>query len=151
MGCATPQKDKEATPSLVAAGRIVVTVASTPPQRWAAQFELSGSPQSGALVLLSPLGNTLARASWKPNGAQLEQGHKIQTFADVNHLTQTLVGATVPISALFAWVKGQALQTEDWEADLSDLHNGRLTARKNHPPPAAELRLALEGLEQASQ
>jgi len=74
-GCATP-RPTPADPAAFWSGRLALQLQSTPPQNWSASFELQGSADQGQLVLLSPIGTTLARLSWTPQAAVLEQGQE---------------------------------------------------------------------------
>jgi len=45
---------------------------------------------------------------------------------------------------LFAWLHGDAATAADWQADLSQLNDGRLAAVRAQPLPRATLRIALD-------
>ncbi len=59
-------------------------------------------------------------------------------------LSTDLGGTVVPVAALFAWLKGEPTEVDGWQADLSRHSEGRITARRPKPLPAAELRLVFE-------
>lgn len=142
-GCATPRP----TPADAAAfwsGRLALQLQSTPPQNWSASFELQGSADQGQLVLLSPIGTTLARLSWTPQAAVLEQGQDKTESANLQSLSQRLTGTELPIAALFEWLAGKAADVPGWQVDLTTHREGRLTARKNAPAPEAVLRILLD-------
>ena len=140
--CATPPP---ATPGETSwSGRLALQVHSTPPQSFSVGFDLSGSPQAGQLQLTSPLGNTLASVQWAPGSAELRQGQQITRRATLDELTTELGGTALPVAALFAWLRGQALEASGWQADLSRQPEGRVTARRTHPLPGAELRILFQ-------
>lgn len=142
-GCATPRPSAKDTRAFWS-GRMALQWQSTPPQNWSASFELQGSAAQGHLVFLSPLGTTLARLSWTPQSAMLVQGQDLVESTDLQSLIQRLTGTDLPITALFAWLAGQATEVPGWQVDLSDHSQGRLTARRNTPAPPALLRIVLE-------
>ncbi|MDM7463336.1 outer membrane lipoprotein LolB [Tepidimonas taiwanensis] len=123
-------------------GRIALTLASEPAQRWSAAFDLEGSPTQGTLRLYTPLGQTLATVGWTADGAWLDRGDGAPTrYPDVATLTAELTGAALPVAALFDWLAGVARDVPGWRVDLSDHAAGRLRAQRLAPPPAADLRL----------
>lgn len=143
-GCAAPQQ-APAPGELAWNGRLALSVASEPPQSFSAGFDLHGSPQSGELLLATPLGTTLATITWSPGQAEMTQGNRTTRRASLDELGTDLGGGTaVPVAALFAWLQGQPVQVNGWTADLSHHADGRVTARRLHPLPAAELRLVFE-------
>lgn len=109
-----------------------------------AGFELRGNAQQGELSLFSPLGQTVALASWSPTGATLQQGEQRQQFASMAELTQQLTGAALPLAALFQWLRGQAAEVSGWSAVLSEHGDGRIEAQRHSPLPRAELRIRLQ-------
>jgi outer membrane lipoprotein LolB len=117
---------------------------STPPQNWSASLELQGSAEQGQLVLLSPIGTTLARLSWTPQSALLEQGEDKTASNSLQSLSQRLTGTDLPIAALFEWLAGKAADAPGWQVDLSAHSQGRLTARRNTPAPETVLRILLD-------
>jgi outer membrane lipoprotein LolB len=142
--CATPPR--AALPGETAwNGRLSVRVDSDPPQSFSAGFDLRGSPHTGELQLTSPLGNTLATVLWSPQGAELRQGQQVTTRSSLELLTTELSGTSLPVAALFGWLQGQ--HSEDahgWQADLARQPEGRITARRTAPLPAAELRIVFQ-------
>lgn len=125
-------------------GRMALRVDSTPPQSFAAAFELQGNPEQGRLSLSTPLGTSLATLTWTPAGAEMRQGNAVTRRDSVDVLMAELVGAAVPLPALFAWMRGEALSVPGWQTDLTLREEGRLTARRVEPQPSAELRLIIE-------
>ncbi len=125
-------------------GRLAVQVDSTPPQSFSAGFDLSGSPEVGELALTSPLGNTLATVRWAPGMAELQQGGQVTRRSSLDELSTELGGTPLPVTALFAWLRGQPMSADGWEADLSRQPEGRINARRASPAPAAELRIIFQ-------
>jgi len=139
-GCATPPAD----PGAFWSGRMALQVHSTPPQNWNTSFELQGSATQGHMLFLSPLGSTLARLTWTPQSANLVQGQVNIDSPSLQGLSQRLTGTDLPITALFAWLAGQAAEAPGWQVDLSAHGQGRLTARRSSPEPEAVLRIVLD-------
>lgn len=141
-GCAQPPRLAPAAQSW--RGRLALRVDSTPPQSYHADFELTGNARAGALLLSGPLGQTLARLDWTPAGATLRDGNGTRDYGSLDELSAQASGAPLPLTALFDWLAGRPADAQGWQADLSRLDAGRLTARRTQPEPAAELRLLLE-------
>ena len=119
-------------------------VESEPPQSFAAGFALQGTAARGELSLFSPLGNTLAVLNWSADAATLTTSGKTQQFASLDALVTQATGTPLPIAALFDWLAGNQSTATGWSADLTQLAQGRLVARRTDPAPMAVLRLALE-------
>lgn len=143
-GCATR------TPSVLPAdgaerqhwsGRLSLNIASAPPQGFSTSFELQGQAQAGELRLFSPFGQTLATATWQPQGASLRQGERTLHYPDMDALTADLTGTPLPVAALFDWLRGRATPVEGWSVDLTEQTSGRLRAQRTSPLPEAMLRL----------
>ena len=66
------------------------------------------------------------------------------TVLMLDDLTTELGGAPLPVRALFGWLRGQAVSAAGWNVDLSRHADGRITARRDTPAPAAELRVVFE-------
>ena len=142
-GCAT-QRPPPANPAAFWSGRLALQLQSLPPQNWSTSFELQGSSAQGEMLLLSPIGTTLARLSWTPQSAQLEQGQEKTKSSSLQSLSQRLTGTNLPIAALFDWLAGQATVVPGWHVDLSAHPQGRLTAQRHEPAPEAVLRIVLD-------
>ena len=141
--CATPQR--AALPGEeVWSGRLAMTVQSDPPQSFSASFDLRGSPAAGELQLTTPLGTSLATVVWSPGSAELRQGGQITRRGSLDELTAELSGTPVPVAALFGWLRGRTGDVPGWQADLAQQPEGRITARRISPPPAAELRVVVQ-------
>ena len=142
-GCATPRPQPADTTDFWS-GRLALQLQSTPPQNWSASFELQGSADQGQLVLLSPIGTTLARLSWTPQAAVLEQGQDKTESSDLPSLSRRLTGTDLPMAALFDWLAGKTGDAPGWQVDLSAYPQGRLVAHRNTPAPEAVLRILLD-------
>ena len=146
--CSTPSLRPHATSTDITpfwSGRLALQVDSTPPQNLSASFELLGSAQQGELLLLSPLGNTLGRLRWQPGQAQLDQGDQHWQDRSVQALTEQLTGTTLPLEALFSWLKGQDHDAPGWQFDLSQFESHhRIRAERLKPEPRTLLKLQLD-------
>ncbi len=140
--CAAPRPPAPGQASW--SGRLAVQVDSQPPQAFSAGFDLSGSPEAGELALSTPLGNTVATVRWAPGMAELQQGGQITRRTSLDELGNELAGTALPVTALFAWLRGQPEAAGGWSADLSHQSEGRITARRHTPAPAAELRIVFQ-------
>lgn len=125
-------------------GRLALQVEDKPGDSFSAGFELKGNAMNGELALFSPLGGTLATLTWRPGLATLERNGEKRQYPSVDELVGQLAGAALPVAALFDWLKGIDSQVAGWRADLSQLAQGRLAARRLQPTPQADLRVVLE-------
>jgi outer membrane lipoprotein LolB len=141
-GCAQPPARAPAsTPAW--SGRLALLVQDTAEQSFHANFELSGNPEQGTLLLTSPLGTTVARLHWAAGMAELEQGGQRRSSAALDTLLQELTGSSLPIAALFDWLQGRATPATGWQVDVSAATQGRITAQRWQPLPQATLRIVL--------
>ena len=124
-------------------GRLALQVEDAASQSFSAGFELQGRPERGQLTLLNPLGNVIAKLEWAPGEAVLISGQERRASESLDALVQELLGSSVPVTALFGWLRGEKVQATGWQADLSALPSGRLVAQRYSPPPQATLRIAL--------
>lgn len=124
-------------------GRLALQVDGRDAQSFSALFELRGDDRRGELVLLSPLGNRLAQLTWTDGHAELVSSEGRRSSSSLDALVEDVAGTPVPITALFEWLKGRPMAVPGWEADLSASAEGRVTARRHSPPPAARMRIAL--------
>lgn len=125
-------------------GRLALKVFSTPVQAFSANFELDGSAQAGSLTLSTALGSTLARMQWSPGRAALQTSKETREFSSLSAMVSEITGTDLPVVSLFSWLKGADSPTPLWEADLSDLANGRITARRTAEPNPSELKILLD-------
>lgn len=125
-------------------GRLALQVESSQPQSFSAGFELKGNAKAGELALTNPLGGTVALLTWAPGVASLRSGGQVRDFQSLDELVATATGAAIPVAALFDWLAGTNTPVPGWQADLSQLPQGRMRAQRSQPAPAADLRLALD-------
>ena len=141
-GCAQPMPSTPAEENSWT-GRIALQIDGQASQSFSAMFELRGTAQAGGLVLLSPFGNRIAQLDWKDGHAQLVSGQDTRTSDSLDTLLQDVTGTRIPVTALFSWLKGTQASATGWQADLTGIADGRLTARRDDPQPTATLRIAL--------
>ncbi len=125
-------------------GRLALQVQDNASQSFTAAFELKGTAREGELALFDPLGNTVALMTWLPDSATLTTNGETRQFRSVNSLVASATGSALPVAALFDWLRGIETPVAGWQADLSQLAQGRLSAQRLQPPPLTELRLVLE-------
>lgn len=125
-------------------GRLALQVQDRPGDSFSAGFELKGSALAGELQLFSPIGGTLAVLDWHPGHARLQSNARVREFGSVDALLAEIAGTPIPVHALFDWLRGIATPVAGWRADLSQLAQGRIAAKRLEPPPEADLRLVLE-------
>ena len=144
-GCAQPlrQTDASAFAGSHWNGRLALTIESDPAQSMTAGFELDGSPSQGELQLFSPLGNTLAILTWTPTTASLKHDAQEQTSGSLDDLVAQATGTEIPVRALFGWLSGTRAEVAGWQADLSQLPEGRLQVHRITPTPTVDLRIKL--------
>ena len=114
------------------------------PQSFSGSFDLTGTAQTGTLLLYSPLGSTVAALNWSPGTAQMESGGATRQFESLGAMVQSATGAELPIAGLFLWLNGRNADLPGWSPDLSRWAEGRITARRASPAPQLELRIILE-------
>jgi outer membrane lipoprotein LolB len=141
--CATPEPRTVAS-SNEWSGRLAIQVLKDPPESLSAHFELQGSAQSGQMVLLSPIGTSLARLQWQAEYARLEQGQEQVVGTSLQNLAARLTGTELPIGALFDWLAGRPSEASGWQVDLSSHAQGRITAERRLPAPVTVLRIVLD-------
>jgi outer membrane lipoprotein LolB len=72
-----------------------------------AAFELQGDPRTGTLSLSTPLGSTLAQARWAPGAVWLVTPQGERRYADLDALTGEVLGESLPVAAMFDWLRGR--------------------------------------------
>ena len=91
-------------------GRLAVRVEASDgaaPRSENAAFELQGNPQAGRLNLSTPLGSVVAQARWAPGSVVLATPQGERSFANLDELTREVLGESVPVAALFDWLRGR--------------------------------------------
>jgi outer membrane lipoprotein LolB len=109
-GCATVPGPQAVAPSASLAGRMTVHVDATPTaeaRNVTATFDLQGSPEQGKLDLSTPLGTVLAQARWSPGRVALVTSQGETRFASLDDLTREVLGESLPVAALFDWLRGR--------------------------------------------
>jgi outer membrane lipoprotein LolB len=144
-GCASPTRTGPIDPITGPwSGRLALQVQDQASQSFSASFELKGNARSGELALFSPLGGTLALLAWTPGEATLRANGQTRQFDSVDALVAHATGSAIPVAALFDWLRGIDTAVPGWRADLTQLGQGRVAARRLEPPPEADLRVVLE-------
>jgi len=150
-GCASTSPSDESL-----RGRLSVQVAATdtaPARSMSAAFVLSGDGVVGRLDLNTPLGTTLARASWAPGYVELITAQGTSSHASLGDMSRDVVGEVLPVEALFDWLRGRpwtgapsltnsppkpsGFEQIGWNVDLSRFDVGALGARRDSPPAVA--------------
>ncbi|WP_280154359.1 lipoprotein insertase outer membrane protein LolB [Piscinibacter sp. XHJ-5] len=93
------------------AGRMTVRVDATPTsaaRTVTAVFDLQGGPLQGRLDLSTPLGTVLAQARWAPGRVVLVTSQGERSFTNLDELTREVLGESLPVAALFDWLRGRA-------------------------------------------
>ncbi len=139
------------------AGRLSLKVTSAEPEKntsFSANFELSGSADQGTWLLLSPLGSTVARLDWGPQGAVLlsnelntgngpgsGQGPGLAPwpFDSMDALLSHTPVSGLPFAALFDWLQGKPTAVAGWRVDLSQFSSGKLRAQRLSGDPDASV------------
>ena len=79
-------------------------------------------------------------ATWLTSASQPGTGVALPASQSNSEAT----GAPLPVASLFDWLAGKPTPVPGWEADVSQVAEGRLRARRTEPPPPADLRLVFE-------
>lgn len=158
VGCTTT-----APPSLTPApapevsnlsGRLAVRVAAlgeAPARSVTALFDLrSHDGQSGELDLSTPMGTIMGRATWNAQQVKLVTSQSERVYPSLSALSQDVLGESIPVQALFDWLRGrpwpgapsEPLQEESgmgftqlgWTLQLGQLPDGVIVAERAEPP-----------------
>jgi outer membrane lipoprotein LolB len=150
-GCATVAPPP-AAPGETLTGRIAVQIdayAGAPARALNAAFELQGDAHAGRLDLATPLGTVLAQARWLAGQARLVTPQGTTQFDDLDALTREMLGESLPVAALFDWLRGRpwpgapsTLATAagpgfaqlGWDVDLARFDESFVAARRIEPP-----------------
>lgn len=126
-------------------GRLNLKILSKPPEQFSANFTLQGTPTLGELTIYTPIGTTLAVASWNAEGAVLEEGSQKQKFASMEALTKHVTGASLPLTSLMSWLNADGENIPGWEIRSENQPGGRrLFAKRVTPLPQLQLTLVLD-------
>lgn len=143
-------------------GRLALSVEAQPDrpaQSLSAAFELRGDAERGELLLSTPLGTTLAEATWAPGQARLITPQSDARFDDLDALARQVFGEALPLRALPDWLRGRpwsgaaeaarplqpgpGFEQLGWTIDLGRFGGGLLQAKRD-APPAVRLRAQLD-------
>lgn len=150
-GCATVPTGVP-TPGESLSGRLSIRVeadGAAPARSLSAAFELNGDPELGRLDLSTPLGSVLAQARWSRSEVVLATPRGESTFRDLDALTREALGESLPVPALFDWLRGRpwpgaastpaasgaGFEQLGWSVDLARFDDALVTARRDSPPP----------------
>jgi outer membrane lipoprotein LolB len=86
----------------------------------------------------------LALLAWSPGSATLRSNGQTRGSDSVDTLVNQATGTAIPVAVLFDWLQGFDSAAAGWQADLSQLAQGRLRAKRMQPPPAVDLRVVLD-------
>jgi outer membrane lipoprotein LolB len=116
---------------------------------------LTGNAQRGRLDLSTPIGVTMARASWQPGAVSVETPQGKSQHASLADMSRQVLGEELPVAAMFDWLRGRpwlgagsfaALPDEPvgfhqlgWAVDLSRFDQSRIAARRSEPPAVVVL------------
>jgi outer membrane lipoprotein LolB len=137
------------------AGRLSVRVASEPPRSFAADFDLRGNAERGALALTGPLGAMLADVRWQPGEATMTDAQGERRYATLEALSQDLLGESLPLAALTDWLRGrpwpgapsratgEGFEQLGWRIGLAGLAEGLVVASRDCAP-SVSVRARLE-------
>ena len=134
-------------------GRLAVNVAATPQsaaRSVTANFELLGDAKVGQLNLSTPLGSMLAQARWSPAQVVLATPQGERRFDDLDALTREVLGESLPLPALFDWLRGRpwdgaasretrppqppGFEQLGWTIDLTRYSDSAIAATRAAPP-----------------
>jgi len=115
-----------------------------------AAFELQGDPTIGHLNLSTPLGSVLAQARWSPGSVVLVTPQGERRFSDLDDLTGEVLGESLPVPALFDWLRGRpwpgarstattppaepGFEQLGWTVSLSRFDEALVVATRRQPP-----------------
>lgn len=140
------------------AGRLALHVAAhggEPAQHHSSAFELYGDADAGGLTLTTPLGTTVAQARWQRGAVELATADGQRRYDSLDALTRELFGQTLPVAALFDWLRGRpwsgapseasgaGFDQLGWQVDLARHAEGWVLLQRAQPP-AVSVRLRLE-------
>ena len=126
-------------------GRLQLRILQEKPEQFSFNFDLQGSAEAGELTIYSPVGSTVAVASWTPSGAVLTEGNKQTQFESMEVLTMRLTGAALPLPTLMAWLNSNGPALEGWQITSEKLpRSRRIFAQRFQPSPPLQLTLLLD-------
>ena len=152
-GCSSLAPRAEQPLQMAVSGRLAVRVDPIEPGGTArsssGSFELLGTPAAGELHLSTPLGTTVAVARWRPGDVSLQADGQTRRYHDLEQLTRDMIGESLPVEALFDWLRGRPwagsaseplpdggagfLQL-GWRVSLTQAGEGLIVATRSAPP-----------------
>ena len=151
--CAVAPKAVDGLAGETLSGRLAVRVeasAGVPARSVSAAFELRGDAGNGQLDLSTPLGSVLAQARWTQGSVVLATPQGDTRFEDLDALTSAVLGESVPVAALFDWLRGRpwpgAASTPSvapaepgfaqlgWVVNLARFTDAQVAARRERAP-----------------
>ena len=115
-----------------------------------ANFDLQGTPEQGRLDLSTPLGTVLAQARWAPGKVALVTSQGETAFRSLDDLTREVLGESLPVAALFDWLRGRpwpgapskpsatpadkGFQQLGWDVSLARFDEGLIAAKRDQAP-----------------
>ena len=126
-------------------GRLALTLHQASPETWQARFHLEGSTAEGSLTLFSPVGTTLAVASWSAGFARIQRGSDIKDYASADAMLNALIGSGIHMDQLWRWIENRPGSIESWEVEqlTRDDQTRLVTAKRPLPKPALTLKILL--------
>ncbi len=132
-----------------------------PARAFSATFDLQGSALRGSLSLASPLGAIVGQARWNRGEVQLQTPGQTRLYPDLASLTRDVLGESVPVEALFDWLRGEpwggvpatttgtgGFAQAGWQVAIErDAAGGRVAsvvAVRQTPPPTVTMRIRLD-------
>ena len=151
-GCASVGQRAPAGAETIS-GKLSVRVdasSASPARSESGNFELKGTADNGQLNLSSPLGTVLAQARWSGRRAWLITSQGETAYPDLEALTQEMLGESLPVAALFDWLRGRpwtgapsqahtasagpGFQQLGWSVDLARFGEGWIVAQRAQTP-----------------
>ncbi len=151
--CAVAPKLAEGLNGETLGGRLAVRVDAaegTPARSITATFELRGDARQGRLDLSTPLGSVLAQARWAPGSVLLVTPQGDTRFEDLDALTRAVLGESLPVAALFDWLRGRpwpgaastpsvapaepGFEQLGWVVNLARFDDAQVAARRARAP-----------------
>jgi len=152
-GCATVREPSATASSDLLSGRLSVKVdadGAHAARTLSAAFELAGGPGAGQFGLVSPLGTLLAQARWQPGQVVLATPQGETRFADLDALTREMLGESLPVAAMFDWLRGRpwpgaasaptvppaeaGFEQLGWSVNLARFDEAWVSARRERAP-----------------
>jgi outer membrane lipoprotein LolB len=161
-GCASVAPFERSPGAQSFSGRLSVHVdadGSEPARAFSAAFDLEGDATRGRLDLTTPLGSIVARARWSPQSVTLVAPPRAETsYPGLDALTRDVVGESLPVAALFDWLRaqpwpgaasepapaGHGFDQLGWSVDLARFEADALVTAHRARPPAVDVRIKLD-------